>query len=122
MSSGGSGRAAASHVARILGRNLATLVPLLTDGPEALNPAGIKWILNASRSKSTFIARLKIFRQATGMDPAALRRISSHLTKIEDDIANSNARTSLMMNPSIITTESWFPTTRGWRAPHLAHA
>jgi hypothetical protein len=42
-------------------------------------------------SKGTIIGRLALIRQKTGVDPEAMRRLSSQFEKIESDIADSRA-------------------------------
>ncbi len=42
-------------------------------------------------SKGTVISRLRLIRQKTGVDPEALRRLSPHLEKMEQDMADSRA-------------------------------
>lgn len=43
-------------------------------------------------SKPTVLRRLELLRRKTGLEPAALRRISPHLSKIEDGLTDSRAR------------------------------
>jgi hypothetical protein len=43
-------------------------------------------------SKPTILRRLAHLRDRTGVDPKALRRFSPHLSKLEEDIADSRAR------------------------------
>jgi hypothetical protein len=42
-------------------------------------------------SKTTVVSRLRLIRKKIGVDPASLRRFSSHLQKIEQDISDSRA-------------------------------
>ena len=42
-------------------------------------------------SKGTVISRLRLIRDKTGVDPEALRRLSPHLEKIEEDMSDSRA-------------------------------
>jgi len=43
-------------------------------------------------SKTSVMRRLELIREKTGAAPAALRRLSPHLEKLEEDIADSRAR------------------------------
>ncbi len=42
-------------------------------------------------SKATVIRRLELIRARTGLNPRDIRRVSSHLNSIEDDLADSRA-------------------------------
>jgi hypothetical protein len=43
-------------------------------------------------SKPTVLRRLELLRRKTGLEPAVLRRMSAHLSKVEDGLTDSRAR------------------------------
>ena len=43
-------------------------------------------------SKPTVLRRLELLRRKTGLEPAALRRFSTHFSKVEDGLTDSRAR------------------------------